>query len=1020
MKLVLDLQGAQSSGSRTRGIGRYSIALAKALIECRSNHEVVILLNSSFAESIHPIREEFSSYRDGVSIHVWSPPSNVRYLANCPEARKIAAIIRENVIISLRADAVITTSFFEGIGDDSYSTVLKKDHGIIDCITLHDIIPYLYPENCLGHSANFKWYHEKVSETRDFSMIFAISESAKEDAIKHFQIDPKCIVNTSSDASEYFRVIPLEESKVVHLKAKFGITKEIVMYTGGMDFRKNGDGLIRAYAKVSNEYRKNHQLVIVCSMNSAQKAAMRKIAEEEGLRSEEVIFTGYVSDEELRYFYNISKLFVFPSLYEGFGLPVLEAMNCGLATIAGNNSSLPEVVGNPCALFDASSPTSIAAKIEEVLGSESFRLELKEYADRHRKRFSMRHSAQMHWDILEKLWMERENTPKHSSKEISKKLLAFVSPVPPAASCIADDSHDLLGLLKDYYDIVIITKQSDVRSDIIRDFSVKNVEWLYLNYHKVDRILYHFGNSDQHDHMLTMLPHLPGVVVLHGFFLSGLYNYLDGNGHLASQGTSFRNLLQMWHGDASLMEAESEDRHLAIMKYPMNAEVLSNSRGVIVHSRYFCDLASKWYGETFSKDWEVIPHLKYTDHCLSRADGRAQLGIPKGEFLVCSFGNIETTGLNHLTLLAWASSKLKGKGKLVFVGDGDNHYGKELREEIVRLGLKKEVEITGWVSKENYDAYLAAADFAIQLRTDSRGETSGAILDCMKYGLPVIANQNGEIGEILPKSRYLLSDEFEGASLVEAMESLFADEVARSQFGKILYDKVSLESDPKTCAQSYYDSLEKFYQKPNVFRADVVREITERVEGFRSVVTDNKLAELVVDNFNVPYSKCRIFVDISSILQNDFSEEHAVSIVNEVSNLFKKEHLRYSIFLISHSYGEKCYHQYIKDGAISSLEEKIHWNQNDLYICYSPSIKSLESSKAFQNFLDVVGVKKYVWDPAKSHDFSFKAEANPLLELFKEYSFSIIGESSNSAIKSSGGELDFIVKSSDELLATLN
>src|SRR5262245_40356148 len=92
-----------------------------------------------------------------------------------------------------------------------------------------------------------------------------------------------------------------------------------------------------------------------------------------GLRDDELVITGYVSDDDLVDLYNLCHVFVFPSLYEGFGLPALEAMACGAAVIGSNTSSIPEVIGRQEALFDPSRPADIAEALERLLGDEKFR-----------------------------------------------------------------------------------------------------------------------------------------------------------------------------------------------------------------------------------------------------------------------------------------------------------------------------------------------------------------------------------------------------------------------------------------------------------------------------------------------------------------------------------------------------------------------------------------------------------------------------------------------------------------------
>ena len=151
------------------------------------------------------------------------------------------------------------------------------------------------------------------------------------------------------------------------LRARFGLSRRYVMYTGGIDFRKNIDGLIEAYAKLSAELRAKFQLAIVCSVHPEERAKISRQAAKCGLRDDELVLTGFVPDDDLVNLYNLCHAFVFPSLYEGFGLPALEAMACGAAVIGSNKSSIPEVIGRQDALFDPSRPADITEALERLL-----------------------------------------------------------------------------------------------------------------------------------------------------------------------------------------------------------------------------------------------------------------------------------------------------------------------------------------------------------------------------------------------------------------------------------------------------------------------------------------------------------------------------------------------------------------------------------------------------------------------------------------------------------------------------
>jgi glycosyltransferase involved in cell wall biosynthesis len=183
------------------------------------------------------------------------------------------------------------------------------------------------------------------------------------------------------------------------------------MYAGGADDRKNLHRLIQAFSNLPDQILEKHQLVLAGKMPIARVQSLRKNAKKCGLKASKLIFTGYVSDEELSILYSNCKIFVFPSLHEGFGLPPLEAMNYGAIVIASNTTSLPEVVGNPEALFDPLSVESISQKLMQSLTDNAFRDRALLHGAEQVKLFSWDKSAKLAILAMEhvsKKWYEEE------------------------------------------------------------------------------------------------------------------------------------------------------------------------------------------------------------------------------------------------------------------------------------------------------------------------------------------------------------------------------------------------------------------------------------------------------------------------------------------------------------------------------------------------------------------------------------------------------------------------------------
>ena len=367
MRIVIDLQAAQT-GSRTRGIGRYSLSLALAMARNHGEHEILIALNGLFPDTIVPIRTAFHGLVPKENIRVWHALAPVAQMnARNDWRRQAAEKIRETFLASLRPDVIHVASLFEGLIEDAATSIGVTPCSIPTAVTVYDLIPYIHRKPYLDDLVIRDWYLGKIDHLRRADLWLAISESSRSEGVGRLGLPDDRTINISSDADGHFQPIEVSAEHKGAILKKHGLRGPFVMYTGGNDHRKNIEGLIRAFAKLPAALRKDHQLAIVCSLQPEGKRALEELAARHGLGRDAVILTGFVSDDDLRVLYNICALFVFPSWHEGFGLPALEAMRCGAPVLGANTTSLPEVIGNDEALFDQHSDGSIAASIERGL-----------------------------------------------------------------------------------------------------------------------------------------------------------------------------------------------------------------------------------------------------------------------------------------------------------------------------------------------------------------------------------------------------------------------------------------------------------------------------------------------------------------------------------------------------------------------------------------------------------------------------------------------------------------------------
>ena len=393
MRILIDLQGAQSA-SRFRGIGRYCLSLALAMVRNRGNHDIQVLLNGMLSESIRPLRDALGDLLPQNAVHVWHAVPPVHTCNPDNDARRaIAAHIRADAIRQLRPDVVHITSLFDGFGDEAVHGM--ETTGALHAVTFYDAIPLLRAEQYLDPDPVYRrHYMGCLSQMRRADLLLAISESSRQEAVTHVDVPAAHVVNISSAADACFVPIKAGEDDRRALCARLGITQAYIMYSGATDERKNHRGLIEAYAMLPAAIRQTHQLVLAGGLPDEHRQQLIGLAHAHGLRSAEMVITGRISDAELVLLYNHCALYVFASYHEGFGLPALEAMACGAATIGANTTSVPEVIGWDQALFDPHSPADMARKMQEALSHPAFHAALKAHALKQAAHFSWDESAQ--------------------------------------------------------------------------------------------------------------------------------------------------------------------------------------------------------------------------------------------------------------------------------------------------------------------------------------------------------------------------------------------------------------------------------------------------------------------------------------------------------------------------------------------------------------------------------------------------------------------------------------------------
>ncbi len=367
MRIIIDIQGCQSEGSRCRGIGRYSLSLVKSLIHNYPDYEYILFANSALYDLTTDFSIELSHPQYNVIYYNWYSPGPFNDGSSIIKSRRWLAIqIRSYCIQILKGDIVLITSFFEGFVDNCV-TEINTSFDLPPIVSiLYDLIPLINSSSYLSTKEFNSFYFNQIKEINKLNALLTISNSSLNEAKKYLSIDKSNLFNISSACDIDIFNLSTDNDFDYSQYGKF------LLYIGAADPRKNLKNLIFAYSKLEITSIVKHPLVLAGKFLDAEVDMIYSWMNQAGLPKEYVSILGYVTDDQLSVLYRKCYLFIFPSLHEGFGLPVLEAMHCGAPVIASNTTSLPEIIDNSDFLFDPTDPDDIFQLISKSICDASF------------------------------------------------------------------------------------------------------------------------------------------------------------------------------------------------------------------------------------------------------------------------------------------------------------------------------------------------------------------------------------------------------------------------------------------------------------------------------------------------------------------------------------------------------------------------------------------------------------------------------------------------------------------------
>lgn len=450
----------------------------------------------------------------------------------------------------------------------------------------------------------------------------------------------------------------------------------------------------------------------------------------------------------------------------------------------------------------------------------------------------------------------------------NKPTLTIVAPFPPVKSGVADYVARQVHYLQQHYQLVLV--DDSAQESLTHLFPGVRVTPRYFletpDLHQ--RVLYHLGNSPTHLTALKLLAQVPGLVVLHDFFLSDVQQYEDIILNHKDQAT-FDELIYS-HGYRPLLEVAETHSSINLSDFPCNLRVLEQARKVLVHSRYVMAQAETWYGPRVAQHLAQIGFARDVLPKSNCQSGRKVLGYSPEDYLVGTFGFATPAKCLETLINAWATSKFAHKKNacLIIAGEFlDERYQSRVHQ-LLELRQCTNVKLVGYLNAEDYELYLSAIDIAVQLRTRSRGETSAALLDCLARGVPVIANNHGFVEDLPEDILWKTKAQPDVSELVAVLEHLSSGTLMRQTRIDNALEYLRQIFDPNQVAEQLVQEIEATAATGICLTKDAIARRVGRIEPVLSDLQRTKVAQALEYNQPPGYNQ-HLFMDVTVVARND-------------------------------------------------------------------------------------------------------------------------------------------------------
>lgn len=815
MRIGIDMLAAQSPGSRRSGPGLLGRGLVAALLKRQPRHDLVLYAHEGLPDGLVP--------RGGGARVVPLRPDPRRGERTPGDALDRLARTNPDGL-----DALLLLDPFETHG--RYAPPAPARDGPRLAAYVHDAAAFQLQELYLREACAAGAAYCTLERLRGYDVLLASNEAARGDFLRLLGLPAHRIVTVHGDLAAEGTEIDAGEAGPegeARLLRDLGIDGPFILNRGGMDEmgdRSNFLGLIEAYRLLPERLRSAHRLVISGDLHEDYMSRLRGFARERGVE-DGLVLAGEAGRAALRALHRGCAAFASPSRHEGFGLTLLEAMRCGAAVLAGDNTSQPEMIGDAGLLANADDPADIAAKLARLLDDRPLARELGRRAAAQAARFRWERTADRVVEALEGA-PGGEAGPRPRSVGCRPRIAVF-SPFPPKGSGVANYAAALVEALRADYRIDLYHEPGYVPEPGLAspDLGCHDHRLFPRRAatHGYRAVLYQMGNSGYHDFLYPRLIDHPGLVTLHDFCLAGFqYAYAGQPGAPADH---FRRQVEDFDPArapevlARLAEWEAMPGGVpaacARAGLHLNRGVFEAAEAVVCHSPWCRDQVARLFPEHLDRV-AIIPLGARAEDVspASRAATRARFGLPADAVIFGSFGFLLPNKLNVETVAAFAA--IAGEfpsARLLFVGhDLDRGAARGAAEG---LGLRGRVHFLGRRPAADYRDLAAAIDVGVALRRPpTHGETSASLLDLLRLGIPTVVTDAGTFADFPDSVVRKVRWEAEGIDgLRLALRELASDPRRREALGGSARTYVAEHHAWPRCAGLYADLIERLHAR---------------------------------------------------------------------------------------------------------------------------------------------------------------------------------------------------------------